>query len=421
MKKVVVVGGGAAGMMAALSAANNKAETILIEKNEKLGKKVYITGKGRCNVTNDCDPDTFFNNVVTNPKFLYSAYYGYDSRSVMSLIEQNGCPLKTERGGRVFPVSDHSSDIIRCFSDMLKKAGVDVRLNTKVTDILIKDNSCYGICIKTNNKEEKIYADSVVLATGGLSYESTGSTGDGIRWAKNNGHDIKTCRPALVPFETKEEWVKEIQGLSLKNVSLDMYDEKKKIYSGFGEMMFTHFGITGPLVLSASSYYASYIAKKPDRKEFVKLNLDLKNALTEEQLDKRIIRDFEKYSNKQFKNSLSDLLPSSLIPVIVRLSGIDPEKAVNLITREERQGLVKILKGMELNISKTRDFNEAIITQGGISVKYINPSTMESKQIKNLYFCGEMIDVDALTGGFNLQIAWSSGHLAGESAAINDQ
>ena len=416
MKRVVVVGGGAAGMMAALCAANNKAETILIEKNEKLGKKVYITGKGRCNVTNDCDPDTFFNNVVSNPKFLYSAYYGYDSTSVMSLIQQNGCPLKTERGGRVFPVSDHSSDIIRCFSEMLKKAGVDVRLNTKVTDLIIKDNCCYGISIKTNNKQEYIKADCVILATGGLSYESTGSTGDGIRWAKDNGHDIKQCRPALVPFETNEEWVKELQGLSLKNVSLDMYDEKKKIYSGFGEMMFTHFGVTGPLVLSASSYYASYTAKKPDRASFIKLNLDLKNALTHEQLDKRIIRDFEKYNNKQFKNSLSDLLPSSLIPVIVRLSGIDPEKAVNLITREERQGLVKILKGMELSVLKTRDFNEAIITQGGISVKDINPSTMESKLIKNLYFCGEMIDVDALTGGFNLQIAWSSGHLAGESA-----
>jgi len=421
MKKVVIVGGGAAGMMAALSAANNKAETILIEKNEKLGKKVYITGKGRCNVTNDCDPETFFSNVVSNPKFLYSAYYGYDCTSVMSLIEQNGCPLKTERGGRVFPVSDHSSDIIRCFSDMLKKAGVDVRLNTKATDLLIKDNSCCGIKVKTNNKEDKICADSVILATGGLSYESTGSTGDGIRWAKNYGHDIKECRPALVPFETKEEWVRDLQGLSLKNVSLDMYDEKKKMYSGFGEMMFTHFGITGPLVLSASSYYAFYIAKKPERGKDIKLNLDLKNALTEEQLDKRIIRDFEKYNNKQFKNSLSDLLPSSMIPVIVRLSGIDPEKAVNLITREERHGLVKILKGLELNISKTRDFNEAIITQGGISVKSINPSTMESKQIRNLYFCGEMMDVDALTGGFNLQIAWSSGHLAGESAANNDQ
>ena len=417
MKRVIVVGGGAAGMMAALSAANNKAETILIEKNEKLGKKVYITGKGRCNVTNECDADTFFSNVVSNPKFLYSAYYGYDSASVMGLIEQNGCKLKTERGGRVFPVSDHSSDIIRCFSDMLKKAGVDVRLNTKVSDLLIKDNKCYGVRVTTNNKHEEIKADSVILATGGLSYESTGSTGDGIRWAKDNGHDIKTCRPALVPFEIKEEWVRELQGLSLKNISLDMYDEKKKIYSGFGEMMFTHFGVTGPLVLSASSYYASYIAKKPDRANYIKLNLDLKNALSREQLDKRIIRDFEKYNNKQFKNSLNDLLPSSMIPVIVRLSGIDPEKAVNLVTREERQGLIDILKGMKLNVSKTRDFNEAIITQGGISVKDINPSTMESKVIKNLYFCGEMIDVDALTGGFNLQIAWSSGHLAGESAS----
>jgi len=417
MKKVIVVGGGAAGMMAAITAAYNGSETLLIEKNEKLGKKLYITGKGRCNVTNDCEPEIFFSNVVSNPKFLYSSFYGFDDSCVVSMIRDNGCPLKTERGGRVFPVSDHSSDIIKCFQSLLKKNCVEVRLNTEVTELLIENNTCLGVMVKSNNISERIYADSVILATGGLSYPVTGSTGDGIRWAELCGHDIKDCKPSLVPFEIKETWVKEVQGLSLRNILLEVYDDKKIIFSDFGEMMFTHFGVTGPLVLSASSYYMKYLRHKPERKNNIKLKLDLKNALSFEQLDKRIIRDFEKYNNKQFKNSLGDLLPSSMIPVIVKLSSIDAEKQVNLISREERQSLVELLKNIELTVTGTRDFNEAIITQGGISVKNINPSTMESKIIGNLYFCGEMIDVDALTGGFNLQIAWSTGHLAGEQAA----
>lgn len=418
MKNIIVVGAGAAGMMAALAAAKAGAKVTLIEKNEKPGKKIYITGKGRCNVTNDCDADSFFNNIVTNPKFMYSAFYGFDNVSVMKLIQDNGCALKTERGGRVFPVSDHSSDIIRCFERMLRSAGVDIKYNVSADKLLIKDNTCYGICASKGNVHEDIKAEAVILATGGLSYPSTGSTGDGLRMAQNCGHKITDCRPALVPFNTKEDWVKELQGLSLKNISLEMSCGKKTIYKGFGEMMFTHFGVTGPLILSASSYYTAFRSKKKDTDGPVKLNLDLKNALSYEQLDKRIIRDFEKYNNKQFKNSLSDLLPSSMIPVIVRLSGIDPEKQVNLVSREERLKLVNILKGLELNVTGTRDFNEAIITQGGVSVKDINPSTMGSKIIKGLYFCGEMIDVDALTGGFNLQIAWSTGHLAGEEAAI---
>lgn len=424
MKKVIVVGGGAAGMMAAISAADSGAEVTLYEKNEKLGKKIYITGKGRCNVTNDCEPDTFFENVVTNRKFLYSPYYGFDNTAVMKLIEENGCELKTERGNRVFPVSDHSSDIIAALTRAMKNRGVHVCLNSEVTELLIKNNTCYGIKLRgdkaahnrgNRNSEKKVEADKVILATGGLSYSTTGSTGDGIKWAKNSGHTISDCRPGLVPLNIKEEWVKDLQGLALKNVGLILQNGKKKIYEGFGEMLFTHFGVSGPLVLSASSYYTAYVQKYPECKNDIKLKLDLKNAISHEQLDKRILRDFEKYSNKQFKNSLDDLLPSKMIPVIVKLSGIDADKPVNLITREERERLVKLLKELELTVSSERGFAEAIITGGGVSVKDINPSTMESKLVENLFFAGEMIDVDALTGGFNLQIAWSTGHLAGES------
>lgn len=446
MKKVIVVGGGAAGMMAAISAADSGAEVTLYEKNEKLGKKIYITGKGRCNVTNDCEPDAFFENVVTNRKFLYSPYYGFDNTAVMKLIEESGCKLKTERGNRVFPVSDHSSDIIAALTKAMKSRGVRVCLNSEVAELLIKDNICYGIKLRDNktanervnnasdervnnasdervnkssngkaNSEKTVEADKIILATGGLSYSTTGSTGDGIKWAINSGHTISECRPGLVPLNIKEEWVKDLQGLSLKNVGLVLQNGKKKIYEGFGEMLFTHFGVSGPLVLSASSYYTAFIQKHPECKYDIKLKLDLKNAISYEQLDKRILRDFEKYSNKQFKNSLDDLLPSKMIPVVVMLSGIGAEKPVNLITREEREKLVKLLKEMELTVASERGFAEAIITGGGVSVKDINPSTMESRLVKNLFFAGEMIDVDALTGGFNLQIAWSTGHLAGET------
>lgn len=415
MKKVIVVGGGAAGMMAAISAADSGAEVVLYEKNEKLGKKVYITGKGRCNVTNDCEPDAFFENIVTNRKFLYSPYYGYDNTAVMKLIEENGCQLKTERGNRVFPVSDHSSDIIAALSRAMRSRGVKVNLNTKVTGLLVKDNACFGIEAVSGNRKVADKADKVILSTGGLSYPSTGSTGDGLEWARHTGHSVVECRPALVPLNIKEEWVKELQGLSLKNVGLILQSGKKKIYEGFGEMLFTHFGVSGPLVLSASSFYTAFVQKHPESKNDIKLILDLKNAISSEQLDKRILRDFEKYSNKQFKNSLDDLLPSKMIPVIVKLSKISEDKPVNLITREERERLVKLLKELELTVGSERGFAEAIITGGGISVKDINPSTMESKLIKNLFFAGEMIDVDALTGGFNLQIAWSTGHLAGET------
>lgn len=424
MGRVIVVGGGAAGMMAAISAARQRHQVLLIEQNEKLGKKLFITGKGRCNVTNACDTDKLFENVVSNPKFLYSAFNTFDNRQLMQLIEAAGCPLKTERGERVFPVSDHSSDIIAALQRLLKKEKVEVRLNAKVTDLIIDENAfgelekpdaaskagkarLLGVCTSDGKKE---YAAAVILATGGLSYPSTGAAGDGHRMAKAAGHKIKQCTPSLVPFETGEKWCRDLQGLSLKNVNLTMYDGTKKIYQGFGEMLFTHFGVSGPLVLSASSFYG-----KCKKKDEVTLELDLKPALSEDQLDKRILRDFEENQNRQFKNSINGLFPAKLVPVMIQLSGIFPEKKVNEITREERRTFVHLIKHLVFHVSNIRGFDEAIITQGGVGVKEVNPSTMESKLIKGLYMAGELLDLDALTGGFNLQIAWSTGYLAGSS------
>ena len=406
MSKVIVIGGGAAGMMAAVTAAERGCEVILLEKNEKLGKKLFITGKGRCNVTNAADMEILFKNVCRNEKFLYSAFYGYDNQALMAFIEEEGCPLKVERGDRVFPVSDHSSDIIAAFSGALRKRNVDIRLNTEVKSILYMEDRAVGVNL-ANGKTLK--ADKIIVCTGGISYASTGSTGDGYRFAKESGHRFVEPKPALVPLEIRESWCKELMGLSLKNVTLTMMKGKKKLYEEFGEMLFTHFGVSGPLVLSASSYYNG----DPD----TMLYLDLKPALTTEQLDKRILRDFEENMNKQFKNSLGGLFPAKLIPVMIDLSGIHPEKKVNEVSREERQNFVQLIKNLPLTVTGTRSFAEAIITRGGVSVKDVNPSTMESKLIQNLYFAGEVLDLDALTGGFNLQIAWSTGHLAGESAA----
>ena len=406
-KKCVVIGGGAAGMMAAYAAASEHWDVELFEKNEKLGKKIYITGKGRCNVTNDCEPENFFSNVVSNPKFLYSAYYTFDNIQVMQFLEEKGCPLKVERGNRVFPVSDHSSDVIRTLQNALQSKKVKVSLQKEVKELLIKDGAVCGIELKNG---QKIVADAVVVATGGVSYPSTGSTGDGQRMAEITGHRVTDMKPALVPFTVKENWPLLLQGLALKNVSIILKDGKKELYKGFGEMLFTHFGISGPLILSASSYYC----KKHYGKE-VELLLDLKPALTKEQLDKRILRDFEEKQNKQFKNVLDGLLPSKMIPVIIQLTQIPSDKFVHDITREERLLLVELLKSLPITVTGTRPFNEAIITQGGVHVKDINPSTMESKMVKNLYFAGEVLDLDALTGGFNLQIAWSTGYLAGQS------
>lgn len=406
-KKCIVIGGGAAGMMAALAAAGDDMDVELLEKNEKLGKKIYITGKGRCNVTNDCEPDTFFANVVTNPKFLYSAYYTFDPSRIMQILQNNGCALKVERGNRVFPVSDHSSDVIKTMQKALLDKKVKISFHTEVKNLLIKDGLCCGVSLSDGRKLE---ADAVVVATGGISYPSTGSTGDGYRFALDTGHKMVETRPALVPFTVKESWPLSLQGLALKNVEVSLMDGKKELYHGFGEMLFTHFGISGPLILSASSYYA----KKHYGKE-VQLFLDLKPALTKEQLDKRILRDFEEKQNKQFKNALDGLLPSKMIPVMIGLAQIAPDKYVHDITRQERMNLVELMKKIPLTITGTRNFNEAIITQGGVCVKDINPSTMESKLVKNLYFAGEVLDLDALTGGFNLQIAWSCGYLAGTS------
>lgn len=407
MTEVVVIGGGAAGMMAAYAAASNGAKVTLLEKNEKLGKKVFITGKGRCNVTNDCDDEDFFKNVVSNPKFLYSAYYGYNNYMVKSLIESAGCELKTERGNRVFPVSDHSSDIIAAFTRLLKANDVNVRLNTKV--LSFDDN-----VVHTDKGDFK--ADRIIVATGGMSYSSTGSTGDGYIFARKLGHTIKDIRGGLIPLNIKEDDCREMQGLSLKNVTLkiEVEGEKKPVYEGFGEMLFTHFGISGPLVLTGASYYQAKCHGKT-----AKISIDLKSALSFDELDARILRDFSDNINKSFKNSLDKLLPSKMIPIIVKRSGIDENKKVNEITKEERQNLVNILKCYTLTAIGTRDINEAIITQGGIYVKEINPSTMESKIKQNVYFAGEVIDVDALTGGFNLQIAFSTGYLAGLSAATS--
>lgn len=406
MSKVIVVGGGAAGMMACHAAAMCGHQVTLLEKNEKLGKKIYITGKGRCNLTNASDMEVLFANVMSNRKFLYSAFYTFDNNQVIDLFEMNGMATKTERGNRVFPVSDHSSDVISTMAKVLKNDNVEVKLNTTVQSLIIKENKACGVIV--NGKE--ISADNVILCTGGLSYPSTGSTGDGYEFAKKAGHRITDCTPSLVPFNIREEWVKDLQGLSLKNSAVTIYDEKKKLYSDFGEMLFTHFGVSGPMILSASGNIKAAEFAKP-----LKLVIDLKPAMTEEQLDKRILRDFDENKNKQFRNSVSKLLPSKLIPIIIDLSGIDPDKKVNEISKEERNHFVHLLKNLTMTINGLRGWNEAIITKGGINVKDVNPSTMESKLVSNLFFAGEVLDLDAMTGGYNLQIAWSTGYLAGLS------
>lgn len=418
-------------MMAALAAAGSGGSVTIFEKNEKPGKKIYITGKGRCNVTNACEVEDYFSYVKRNPRFLYSAIYDFDNRAVMDFFEENGCKLKVERGDRVFPVSDHSSDIIKTLYNAVIKAGVRVELNTEVLSVESSNGQITGLTYSCGDdpitREE---FDSIIVCTGGMSYPSTGSTGDGYRFAREAGHTIKEPLPSLVPFEVKESWCRDLQGLSLKNVGLKLFLSDKKgekagaesadgkakkpkkpkaVYDGFGEMLFTHFGISGPLVLTASCHY--------EKDKLGKVLIDLKPALDEEQLDKRVLRDFEDGLNKQFKNVLGGLFPSKLIPVMIKLSGIDPEKPVHEITKEERAGFVHLIKNLPLEITGTRGFNEAIITRGGVNVKEVNPSTMESKLVKGLYFAGEVLDVDTETGGFNLQVAWSTGHLAGEESA----
>ena len=410
-EQAVVIGGGAAGMIAAAAAAENGRPVILLEKNEKLGKKLYITGKGRCNVTNACIRDKFFENIVSNPKFLYSAFHEFDNSRFMELLKENGCSLKVERGERVFPVSDHASDVTAALERLLRKNGVQIRLRSAVRSILTEEGQVTGVRLADGSE---IPAGSVILATGGLSYRTTGSSGDGHRMAQDLGHKVKECAPALVPLEIREDWCKKLQGLSLKNVSLVMTCGKKKLYQGFGEMLFTHFGVSGPLVLSASSYYGK--AKDPAD---VCLTVDLKPALEPEQLDKRILRDFEENANRQFKNALGGLYPAKLIPVMIERTGIDPEKKVHEVTRQERRSLAELTKQFTMQVQGKRGFEEAVITQGGVAVREVNPSTMESKMVRGLYFAGEILDLDALTGGFNLQIAWSTGYLAGKGCRDN--
>ena len=400
MKKVVVVGGGPAGMMAAITAARAGAAVTLLEKNEKLGKKLYITGKGRCNVTNSCPLPEFFSQIPRGGKFLYSAVYSFSNEDTCAFFEEAGLVLKEERGGRIFPASDKSSDVIRTLEKKLRESGVRVKLKTEVKDL------------------SSLEADAVIIATGGLSYPSTGSTGDGFRFAEGLGHTVVEPAPSLVPLLCREDWVFKLEGLSLRNVQVKVTENGKPVFSEFGEMLFTKDGVSGPLVLSASAEIGRELNR--GEKDFL-LHIDLKPSLSEETLDRRILRDFEEGKNKAFKNSLGKLLPAKLIPVIVEQSGIDPFKKVNEVSRKERHRLVQTLKGLTFHLEGTAGFEQAVITTGGVALKEIRPKTMESKIAPGIYFAGEVLDADALTGGYNLQIAFSTGRAAGLAAAGKPQ
>lgn len=448
MSKVLIIGGGAAGMMAGVFAARNHHEVHILEKNEKLGKKVFITGKGRCNVANACDTEELFPAVMSNPKFLYSGFYSFGPQDVMNFFEEAGVPLKIERGNRVFPQSDHSSDIIRALERELKKAGAVIHLHTAVKEIVkesetdsasenqsqneFRNEAADQESAKAKDKAGKadntvkekitgvilengtfVKGDAVIVATGGFSYQSTGSTGDGYRFARELGLKVTDISPSLVPLKTKEDYIPKLQGLSLKNTGLTIKNGKKVLYEDFGEMMFTHFGVTGPMILSASAHIGAKLAKAPNGE--LSAYLDLKPALTKEQLDARILREFEAGQNKQFKNVIGVLFPSSLTPVMLELGGIPAEKKIHDISREERQHFIDLIKAFPFTITGMGEFKEAIITKGGVSVKEINPGTMESKKISGLYFTGEVLDLDAVTGGYNLQIAWSTAYLAAQA------
>jgi predicted Rossmann fold flavoprotein len=411
--KVIVIGGGPAGMMSAITSAKNGNKVTLLEKNNSLGKKLLITGKGRCNITSAINMEDFIKNIPGNGRFLYSAFQNFTNEDIINLIEKNGIKVKQERGNRIFPVTDKAEDVLKCFiKEMKKYPNIEVKTNSKVDSILQQNGKAIGV--KIGN--EKIFADKIILATGGKSYPLTGSTGDGYTMAKELGHTIENIRGSLVPLTAEKELCQNLMGLSLRNVNILIKDEEKqkKIYEDFGEMLFTHFGVSGPTILSSSAHLLRY--KNVDRllqEGKIKLYIDLKPALSEEELDKRILRDFEEYKNKEYKNSLDKLLPKKMIDTIISLSNIDPYKKVNSITKEERQKLVHILKNFEVTIKGFRPVEEAIVTAGGVSIKEINPKTMESKLIQGLYFAGEIIDVDAYTGGFNLQIAYSTGVTAG--------
>lgn len=413
MAKVIVVGGGPAGMMAAITAAEKGNDVTIIEKMPMFGKKLLITGKGRCNITSSLYMSEFIKNTPGNGKFLYSAFQNYTNQDIIEFLKKQGLEVKEERGNRIFPVTDKSVDVLNCFRKRIDELKIKYKLNTKVEKVLIKNNEV--IAIRTNR--EIIQTNKIILATGGKSYPLTGSTGDGYKIAKDIGHTIVTIKPSLVPMEVYEkEMCKKLQGLSLRNVGIKIIDNdrKKIVYEDFGEMIFTHFGISGPIILSGSAHLVKY--KDIDyilKKKYVEIKIDLKPALTEEQLDDRILRDFSEVKNKQFNHSLGKLLPQKMIPVIIELSKIDENKKVNEVTKEERKKLVQLLKNFTITIKDFRPVEEAIITCGGINTKEIDPKTMESKIIKGLYFAGEIIDVDSYTGGFNLQIAYSTGYTAG--------
>lgn len=411
MAKILIIGGGAAGMAAAAFLGEHGHQVHVFEKNEKLGKKLFITGKGRCNLTNSCDEETFFQSVVSNEKFLYSAFHGFSNEDAIAYFEQLGLPLKEERGGRIFPKSDHSSDVIKALEQRMKELDVKIHLNSLVKEILLQEadegqKKVTGVLLENG---QEIVGDKVIVATGGMSYQATGSTGDGYEFAKQAGHKVTTLRSALVPMETKEEYIPRMQGLSLKNVRFTVKDGKKVLYQDFGELLFTHFGMSGPLVLTASSY----LGKKLEKKE-LQGTIDLKAALTEEQLDARLLREFEAGKNKQFKNVISGMFPSKMFPVILELGKIPSEKKVNEITKAERMEFLRVVKNFPVTITGLRGFREAIITQGGVKTGEINPKTMESKKAQGLYFIGEVLDLDAVTGGFNLQIAWSTARAAAD-------
>ncbi len=412
--KLVVVGAGAAGLMAAVTAAKlgvKGSDILLIEKNDRIGKKLFITGKGRCNITNACDRDAFFKNIMGQSKFLYSSFSVFDNNMVIDFFEEAGVKTKIERGERVFPASDHSSDVIGAFKRLINRLGIDLLLNTAVKSINTEYDSVTGVTLQDGTVIE---ANAVIIATGGVSYPLTGSTGEGFDMVKALGHSVTELRPSLVPVVAKEDYCKDLMGLSARNVNVTITDQDsgKKLYEDFGELLFTHFGLSGPLILSASALIGDEIRKKE-----LTLSIDWKPALTEEKLDERILRDFSENINKDFRNSIGKLAPQRLCEAIIKLSKIDPHKKVCDITKEERQRLVSLLKDFKVTLTGLRDFDEAIITKGGVSLKEVSPKTLESKKIASLYIAGEMLDLDALTGGFNLQIAWSTGFAAGSAAA----
>ena len=417
MSKVIIIGGGPAGMMAAITAKENKNDVLIIEKNNQLGKKLLITGKGRCNITSSSDMDTFIRNTPGNGMFLYSAYQQYTNKDIIKFLNEQGLEVKEERGNRIFPITDKSIDVLKCFTKKLKELNIDIKYNEKVLEILVEniDGKTKVTGVKTSSGI--LEADKVILATGGKSYPLTGSTGDGYKLAQKLGHSITEIKPSLVPLKAyNKSECKQLQGLSLRNVKIKLMDieKNKKIYEDFGEMIFTHFGVSGPIILSASAHLVRYknIERLFNEKKII-LKIDLKPALQDKKLNDRVLRDFEQVKNKQFKNSLDKLLPQKLIPIIIERSKINPNKKVNEITKKEREKLIKEIKDFEIEIIGFRPIEEAIITSGGINIKEIDPKTMESKKVKGLYFAGEIIDVDSYTGGFNLQIAYSTGYVAG--------